>query len=58
MVKPEVSESLQWRLDANAPATFLADERLDDCEAAKHIGRSAIGTASAAHFRRREFHQS
>jgi hypothetical protein len=53
----EVAESLHRRLDANALAAFLADERLDDSEAAKHVGPSAMRTPGAAHFRRREFHQ-
>ena len=59
MVKAEVSESLhRRRLDINALAAFLANERFDDSQAAKHVGRSAMRTSGAAHFRRREFHQS
>jgi len=43
----------------NALAAFLADERFDDSEAAKHIGRSAARRrAGAAYLRGCKFHQS
>ena len=59
MVKAEVNESLhRRRLDINALAAFLANERFDDGQAAKHVGRSAMRTSGAAYFRACEFHQS
>jgi len=53
------SGSLNRPLDINALAAFLADERFDDSEAAKHVGRSAARRrAGAAYLRGCKFHQS
>jgi hypothetical protein len=45
-------------LDVHPFAIFLADERFDSSEAAKHVSGPAMRTAGAARFCRREFHQS
>ena len=42
-----VRGSLHWPLYINALPTFLTDERFDDGEATKHVGRSAARTPGA-----------
>src|SRR5262249_55904453 len=50
--------SLHWRLYINALATFLTDERFDDGEATKHVGRSAVRTPGATNVVGVKFNQS
>src|SRR5262249_17817749 len=50
--------SLHWPLYINALATFLTDERFDDGEATKHVGRSAVRTPGATNVVGVKFNQS
>ena len=53
-----VRGSLHWPLYINALPTFLTDERFDDGEATKHVGRSAVRTPGATNVVGVKFNQS